>query len=124
MNATKITDSEIEKIKVSSLPTRPTSPTAFGGSGYSAAQMKAAFDKLPLLLVERYNRLLDDVSLLGEGSVASEIPTGLDEDHTLSELFSDIKNGNLASYITVGGYTLYSAIDRLMIAVFGEGCGE
>ena len=35
MTTNKITDSEIESLKVGSLPTRPTAPTAFGGRGYT-----------------------------------------------------------------------------------------
>ena len=121
MNATRITDEEITALSVASLPTRPTSPAAFGGGGYTAAEMKSAFDRLPLLLAERYNSLLDDAEALGEGSLAASIPTGIAEEHTLADLFSDVKNGNLASYLTVGEESLYSIINRLLLAVFGEG---
>ncbi len=121
MNATKITDGELCEAKISSLPTRPTSPTAYGGRGYTATEMKEAVDRLPLLLAERYNLLLDDISALGGGSLADSVPTGLSEEHTLSDLFGDIENGNLASYLKVGNATLYSILNRLMTAVFGEG---
>jgi hypothetical protein len=124
MNATRITDSEIAEAAVSSLPTRPTSPTAFGGKGYTSAEMKAAFDRLPLLLAKRYNSLLEDVESLGEGSLAESIPTGISEGHTLTDLFSDVKNGNLASYLRVGGESLHSIIARLLLAVFGEDINE
>lgn len=121
MNATKITDTELNEAKVASLPTRPTSPTAFGGNGYTAAEMKAAFDRLPLLLAERYNLLLEDIAALGENSLADSVPTGLFEEHTLADLFCDIQNGNLASYFRIGNQTLYSILSRLMTEVFGEG---
>lgn len=121
MNATRITAEEISALSVASLPTHPTSPAAFGGGGYTAAEMKSAFDRLPLLLAERYNSLLDDAEALGEGSLAASIPTGIAEEHTLTNLFSDVKNGNLASYLTVGEESLYSIINRLLLAVFGEG---
>lgn len=121
MNATKITDGELNEAKVASLPTRPTAPTAYGGRGYTATEMKAAFDRLPLLLAERYNLLIDDISSLGDGSLAGSVPTGLSEEHTLADLFGDIENGNLASYLKVGDGTLYSILNRLMTAVFGEG---
>ena len=61
MNTKKILDSEIESLKVSSLPTRPTAPTAFGGSGYTASEMKAAFDRLPLRIIEGFNSLLTEI---------------------------------------------------------------
>ncbi|MBR2965073.1 MAG: hypothetical protein IKC34_00830 [Clostridia bacterium] len=121
MNATKITDGELNEAKVASLPTRPTSPASYGGRGYTAAEMKEAFDRLPMLLAERYNLLLDDISALGDGSLANSVPTGLFEEHTLSDLFGDIESGNLASYLKVGDKTLYSILNRLMTAVFGEG---
>lgn len=121
MNATKITDAEIERASVAALPTRPTAPTAFGGSGYTSNELKRAFDRLPLLLAERYNTLLDDAASLGEESLSAAMPTGIMEEHTLSDLFEDLKNGSFTSYVTVGGETLYSVINRLLIAVFGEG---
>ena len=121
MNATRITDEEITALSVASLPTRPTSPAAFGGGGYTAKEMKAAFDRLPLLLAKRYNSLLEDAEALGEGSLAASIPTGIAEGHTLSDLFADVENGNLATHLTVGDESLSSVINRLLEAVFGEG---
>lgn len=121
MNSKKITDEEISGLTVSSLPTRPTAPTAFGGAGYTSSEIKAAFDRLPLLLVDRYNSLIDDAESYGEGSLASSIPTGISETHTLSDLFCDIESGALARYMTIGGGTLYSVLERLCLAVFGEG---
>ena len=45
MKATKITDNEISDKLISSLPSRPTAPASFGGRGFSANEMKAAFDE-------------------------------------------------------------------------------
>ena len=45
MKSRKITEADIAEMKISNLPTRPTSPQSFGGKGYTAADMKAAFDK-------------------------------------------------------------------------------
>lgn len=61
MNTKKILDSEIESLSVASLPTRPTAPTAFGGSGYTASEMKAAFDRLPLRIIEGFNSLITEI---------------------------------------------------------------
>ena len=120
MNATKITDEEINGLTVSSLPTRPTAPTAFGGAGYTATEIKAVFDYLPLLLTERYNTLLDDIESLGDESLAASIRTDIRPNHTLADLFSDIKGGDVAHYIPVGNRSLYSILSRLYAAVFGE----
>ncbi|MBR5139611.1 MAG: hypothetical protein IKV16_01025 [Clostridia bacterium] len=66
----KILDSEIESLKVASLPTRPTAPTAFGGKGYTSAEMKAAFDKLPLRIIEEFNTLVGEIE---SGAVAEAL---------------------------------------------------
>ncbi|MBO5879609.1 MAG: hypothetical protein J6Q68_03565 [Clostridia bacterium] len=74
MNTKKITSSEIEPLKIAALPTRPTAPTAFGGKGYTPTEMKAAFDKLPLKIIESFNTLVDDVEsgALGEFLITLE----------------------------------------------------
>ncbi len=101
MNATKILSEEINDLKVSSLPTRPTAKEELGGRGFSPMEMKEAFDKLPLFIIERFNALLDDISAEGAGSVLNEIKTGLSDGHTLYSFFKDIKEGGFASYLKV-----------------------
>lgn len=83
MNTRKITESEINSLKVASLPTRPTAPTAFGGKGYTATEMKEAFDKLPLRIIESFNMLIDEVE---NGSLARE----LSECEPFASLISDV----------------------------------
>lgn len=126
MNATKILDSEISSLKVASLPSRPTAPTAFGGKGYTASEMKAAFDRLPLFIVERFNQLIEDIGSVGEMSLAGGIPTGIYEDHTLAELFSDIKSGSLAGYMQVLGENLDNLLARILenVAALENSSGE
>ncbi|MBQ8381341.1 MAG: hypothetical protein IJY18_05550 [Clostridia bacterium] len=70
MKTSKITESEIADLKISSLPTRPTAPASFGGRGYTAKDMKAAFDKLPLFIIERLNSVIDDIAAV-ENALAS-----------------------------------------------------
>ena len=67
MKAKHITESEMQPLRIASLPTRPTAPSSFGGKGYTSTQMKEAFDLLPSLIASRYNDLLDDI---GDGAVA------------------------------------------------------
>ena len=114
MKTTKILTEEISDLTVSSLPTRPTSPIALGGRGYSSAEMKQAFDKLPLFIIERLNSLIDDIKSEGGGSVADAIPTGICEEHSLKDLFADVKNGNLSSYLNVLGKTLAVHIAEIL----------
>ena len=111
MKTTKIKDDEIKDLKVASLPTRPTADTAFGGKGFGASDMKAAFDKLPLFIIERFNSLFEDI-FEGEG-IKEQIFTGIEPSHTLSELFSDIISGAFAAYLTVGEKTLTEYITNL-----------
>jgi hypothetical protein len=135
MRSKKILNSEIESRRVASLPTRPTAPSAFGGAGMTSTQLKEAFDSLSLLIIERFNLLIGDVTQLGEDSLSGAVPTGrvcsalipvvtqLGEDslsgavptgisaeHTLADLFADIKNGTFASYLSVGDRSLESTL--------------
>lgn len=113
MNTQKILDSEIHDLKIASLPKRPTAKRAYGGEGYTSQEMKAAFDRLPMFLVERINSLIDDIESEGEGKISESIKTGLYELHTLADFFADVKNGSLASYLTVGDTTLIERLARL-----------
>ena len=111
MTTQKFTESEVNEHKVGALPTRPTAPTSYGGKGYSATEMKAAFDRLPLLIIERFNSLLDDLTASGEGSLVEEILTGVKQGHSLADLFSDITSGALAEYLLAGDMTLKETIE-------------
>lgn len=120
MKAKQIYSRDIADILISSLPSRPTAPTSLGGKGYGATQMKEAFDKLPLYIVERYNELISDIGEIGEDSLAAAIPTGIREGHTLASLFLDVADGGIAGYLTFLGkslsehiLTLYNEIDAL-----------
>lgn len=113
MKATKIFDGEISELKISSLPTRPTALTSYGGRGYSSVQMKAAFDALPLFIIDRFNLLIDSLEAEGEDSVASVIKTGLSEGQTLSGLFDAIRDGSVLSLISVGDTSLLGYLTAL-----------
>ena len=113
MKAKKIESSDIKDLLISSLPSRPTAPKSLGGKGYGATEMKAAFDKLPLYLVEKYNDLICDISDIGEDSLAASILSGIKDEHTLSNLFEDIKSGGIATYLTFLGKTLHEHIMHL-----------
>ena len=110
MFAHKITDTEINNNRVASLPTRPTASASFGGKGYSAAEMKAAFDKLPLIIIEQFNNLLDDITRTDEEAITASIPTSIYVGHSLKKMLSEIPNGEFAGYLKVGDKTLANAI--------------
>lgn len=113
MKTTKILPSETDHLRISSLPTRPTAPTEYGGRGYTSADMKAAFDKLPLLIIERFNSLMDDIADDKEHSLLSALSTGLYEGHTVSDLIDDLKNGSFSAYLTVSGESLAAVIEGM-----------
>ena len=106
MSIQKITQSEILKNGIKGLPTRPSTPSLYRGSTLSAEELKEAFDKLPTLIAERFNALLDCAGLYDAehpaDSLASLIATNIEDSHSLRDFFEDVKNGNLALYLTAG----------------------
>jgi len=113
MKATKITNADIAPLRLTSLPSRPTAPKAYGGLGYTAAQMKAAFDAFPMFLANKFNALMTDITATGENSMAAAMKTGISSGHTLNDMFLDVKNGGFASYLDVGGRSLLAALAEL-----------
>jgi len=113
MKTKPISESEYTALRISALPSRPTASSAFGGKGYTASQLKEAFDQLPMLLVERFNALLEDIGRSGEDSLADSIPTGLESNHTLAQLFDDVQSGTLATYLQVGDQTLFNLLTEM-----------
>ena len=109
----KINENDVKSLRISSLPTRPTTPSALGGKGYSPKDMKEAFDKLSLHIIEHFNSLIDDIKADPESSVSATMKTGIRENHTLSKLFGDITSGELAGYMTVFGESLVSYLGKM-----------
>ena len=111
MKSKIIEKAEYEALTVSSLPSNPTARVNYGGLGYDAVKMKAAFDALPIFILERLNMLITDISESPEKSVSAAIRTGIGGDsHTLNDLFTDILSGRLASYLYVGSGSLANEI--------------
>ena len=94
----------VETLGVRALPNNPTASGTSGG--YSATETKEAFDRLTVHVIEQYNRLIEAIHTFGAASIMAEIPTGIDDDHTVNDLIRDITNGNLASYLDIGGRSL------------------
>ena len=106
MKTQKILTEEIRDLTVASLPTRPTSPISHGGGGYSPTEMKQAFDKLPLYLVDHFNSLIDDLRGDDGGSVTDTIQSEIFPGHTLRDMLRDVKSGEFASYLNILGKPL------------------
>lgn len=125
MKSRKITEGDIADKRVASLPTRPTAPTAFGGKGYTPTELKEAFDKLALHVVERYNELIDDIVGTPGESISDAIKTGISDTHTLADMFSDIKDGTFIGYLRapVGTLAEYLADLRADIDIIAARLG-
>lgn len=112
MSLRKITPGEVAENAVSSLSTRPSAPSLYEGRSLSAKELKAAFDRLPRLAIDRFNALIDTLGLYGtegeKSTFADYIATGLAENHSLSDLFRDIASGALAGRLSVGGGNVLS----------------
>ena len=106
MSIQKITRDEEASLGVSSLPNRPSAPSLYSGEAMTASELRAAFDRLPLLVAERLNALIDATGLYEEGkeadTLAALIATRLAEGHSLEDLFADIGSGAFAGYLSVG----------------------
>lgn len=111
MKSRKIVTSETEPLLISSLPPRPNQKEWMGGVGYSSAELRAAFDKLPLLLVGRYNDLIDDIT---SGDICQLLSTNSAESQTLSEFLEETRNGVWASKFQLDGLSLRAVIQSIL----------
>ena len=58
----KISETEANRVKISNLSDRPNAMSTYGGAKKSASDLKAAFDKPFLLLVDKFNQLVNAVA--------------------------------------------------------------
>ena len=113
MHIKRIGEQEMREAGIVSLSNKPTSPTTNGGDGLSPTALKERFDRLPRLVAERLNLLLDAISAMPEledlsgGSIAEGMLTGMfpeeRAEHTLGDLLGELLNGTAAAYLGVGG---------------------
>ncbi len=103
----KITETELKTLGVSALPERPSAPSLYSGKPLTAEELRAAFDRLPTLLAQRFNALVEGAGLYDEedpkDTLAALIATHMSEGHSLEDLFADIKSGVFASRMPVIG---------------------
>ena len=115
MKTTKITATEQNERTVASLPTHPTAES-YQGAAMTPTELKQSFDRLPLLLTERFNALLDDIAATPSESISTIIKTGI-SNRTLYNMFVDITSGSFASYMKVNGKSLYEEINNIKEAI-------
>ena len=98
----KITEAELKTKGVSALATRPNSHSAqYGNSGLSAAELKAWFDKLGILLSTRLNDLVDK---LGKENACEyiAIPKTIFEkegEYSLLDFLNLFANGEITNHL-------------------------
>lgn len=115
MKAKKITAAEQSENSVASLPTHP-SAEGYQGVAMTPTEVKQSFDRLPLLITERFNNLIDDISATPSESISAAIQTGI-SNKTLANMFADIITGNFASYMKINGKSLYEEIYTIKKAI-------
>ena len=113
MNSKIIEEYEVRDLKVSSLPTRPTAKEAFGGRGYSAKDMKAAFDRFPEYILTKLNLLIEDLLRQGEDSYVGSYKANENDNFNLQNVMEGISSGELADMIYIQGQSLASKIWEL-----------
>lgn len=105
MNIRSITEEEVRERWVQRLSDTPNRRGRFGTAGMTAAEMKAAYDALPLLIVGRFNALVDAI-LTGE--INAILPAT--EDESLADLLAGIRSGRFAELLTVDGTRTLTAL--------------
>lgn len=113
MKSHTITNEEIEALKVASLPNRPTAPEEYGGHGFTAKEMKEAFDRLPLYLVDRLNDLIDDIETESSDSILRSVKLGVGNGMTLYDFLLLFETGQILSIIPMGDENLSFYLVRL-----------
>ena len=109
MSLRKITEDEVRSLWVQRLSDTPNRHGKFGSAGLSAGEMKAAYDALPLRIVEHFNELVDSVE---RGQLAELIPAA--EGRSLAAFFRDVTSGELASYLTADGVRSLGEVAALL----------
>lgn len=113
----KITQQEIAERAVSTMAIRPNDRSSYGAGGMSPAEVKARFDALVLLVIERFNALLDEI---GEGGLGSD-----ESEDAIEKLTQDISSGELAGYMQVYDESgALNALQNVLQAIYDLGAGE
>ncbi len=103
-----ITNADIAEKDIASLRDAPNRGHTYGTNNLSASDLKARFDSLPKLLIERFNALLDKIK---DGSLSEELK--VDAEGTLAELNTKVDallaGGGIASEIYDGAVVVEGA---------------
>ena len=67
----KLSYEDVDKVKISKLPNRPNSVSAFGGTALSAQKLKEKYDAPTLMIQGKFNALVDEINKI-EGPASAE----------------------------------------------------
>ena len=67
----KISDEDVDGVKISKLPNRPNSVSAFGGTALSAKDLKEKYDAPTQMIKDKFNALVDEINKI-EGPASAE----------------------------------------------------
>lgn len=112
----RITEAQIRSKGVQSLADRPNASSQYGEGGLTAAQLKAAFDRLAIYLAEKINIIQ---SALSAEDAPEYIRIGGEDgaEVTLDDLLKSITNGNLASNIMLYSSATDSDLKSLQVII-------
>ena len=115
MDQYKITAEEFARVSIARLATHPNSRSGVGEGGMRDTDLKKRFDAQGELFRKKFNALLVTFSMMGEGSLAASMPTGIKEEHTLWDMICDVvsERGTFASYLSVGERSLLEALSDM-----------
>lgn len=105
----KITADQIYQNSMERVANRPTAASRFGTGGLTPAELKARYDKLPKLAIEKINELITlIISDADEECIIKFIMTPIpgDDDSTTKTLYqvlADILTGDFAEYLIIRG---------------------
>lgn len=106
----KIDADSVYKNSVERLANRPTAASRVGQGGMPPEKLKAAYDALAKLAIEKVNEVIEAINADASaesiaGLIMTPIPTGeLDGEYkTLYEVLTDLIDGDLAGYLKLNG---------------------
>ena len=110
----KIQESELKTLGISNVSTTPTKRTPYGESGFTAAELKERFDKLPRYLAARLNEIFEGMET---GELAGGIKLSADGGsvkHILNGLFDGSVADKLLIKTPTEEVTLAVAVVKLL----------
>lgn len=123
----RIDADSVYKNSVERLSNRPTAASRVGQGGLTPDKLKAAYDALAKLAIEKVNEVINAINAApSEESIAglmmTPIPTGeLDGEYkTLYEVLTDLIDGDLAGYLKLNGLwddDLYGELEAIQSAI-------